>query len=120
MGAAPVRLPGGGPLPLMDLGPLGERYQIVRPIGRGATTTVLEAWDRLERRRVALKVPVEPFPGDEAFLDRLQREVWAVAGFAHANVAAVRAIERAGQAAFVVVELVDGSNLRDMLGERGP
>jgi eukaryotic-like serine/threonine-protein kinase len=104
----------------MDLGPLGERYQIVRPIGRGATTVVLEAWDGLGRRRVAVKVPVEPFAGDEAFLDRLQREVWAVAGFAHPNVAAVHAIERAGQAAFVVVELVDGSSLSDMLGERGP
>jgi hypothetical protein len=120
MGAAPVRLPRWGPLPLMDLGPLGDRYQVVRPIGRGTTTAVLEAWDGLGRRRVALKVPVEPFARDGAFLDRLQREVWAVAGFAHPNVAAVHAIERAGQAVFVVVELVDGSNLSDMLGERGP
>jgi eukaryotic-like serine/threonine-protein kinase len=104
----------------MDLGLLGDRYQIVRLIGRGTTTVVLQAWDRLGRRRVALKVPVEPFAGDEAFLDRLQREVWAVAGFAHPNVATVHAIERAGQAAFVVVDLVDGSNLGDMLGDRGP
>ena len=104
----------------MDVGPLGDRYQIVRPIGRGATTTVLEAWDRLRSGSVALKVPVAPFAGDEAFLDRLQREVWAVAGFDHPNVAAVHAMERAGQAALVVVELVDGSNLGDMLGERGP
>jgi tRNA A-37 threonylcarbamoyl transferase component Bud32 len=104
----------------MDLGPLGDRYQIVRPIGRGATATVLEAWDRLRSCRVAVKVPVTPFAVDEAFLDRLQREVWAVAGFTHPNVAAVLAMERAGQAAFVVVELVDGSNLGEMLGERGP
>jgi tRNA A-37 threonylcarbamoyl transferase component Bud32 len=120
MGAAPDRLPRWGPLPLMDLGPLGDRYQIVRQIGRGTTTTVLEAWERLGSRRVALKVPIASFAGDEAFLERLQREVRAVAGFAHANVAAVHALERAGGAAFVVVELVDGSNLRDMLGERGP
>jgi eukaryotic-like serine/threonine-protein kinase len=104
----------------MDLGPLGDGYQIVRPIGRGATTTVLEAWDRLRSCRVAVKVPVAPFAGDEAFLDRLQREVWAVAGFIHPNVAAVHAMERAGQAAFVVVDLVDGSDLGGMLGERGP
>jgi tRNA A-37 threonylcarbamoyl transferase component Bud32 len=104
----------------MDLSALGDGYQLVRPIGRGTTTMVLEAWDRPRRRRVALKVPVEPFAGDEAFLDRLQREVWAVAGFTHANVAAVHAIERDGQAAFVVVELVDGSSLRDMLADRGP
>jgi tRNA A-37 threonylcarbamoyl transferase component Bud32 len=116
----PFGSPGWGSLALLDLGALGDRYQLVRPIGRGTTTMVLEAWDRLGRRRVALKAPVEPFAGDEAFLDRLQREVWAVAGFTHANVAAVHALERDGQAAFVVVELVDGSNLRDMLADRGP
>jgi serine/threonine protein kinase len=104
----------------MELSALGDGYQLVRPIGRGTTTMVLEAWDRQRRRRVALKVPIKPFAGDEAFLDRLQREVWAVAGFTHANVAAVHAIERDGQAAFVVVELVDGSSLRDMLADRGP
>jgi hypothetical protein len=104
----------------VDLSALGDRYQLVRPIGRGTITMVLEAWDRLAGRRVALKVPIGPFAGDEAFLDRLEREVLAVAGFAHANVAAVHGIERKGQAALVVAELVDGSNLGDMLADRGP
>jgi tRNA A-37 threonylcarbamoyl transferase component Bud32 len=104
----------------MDLSAVADGYQLVRPIGRGTTTMVLEAWDRQRRRPVALKVPIQPYAGDEAFLDRLQREVWAVAGFTHTNVAEVHAIERDGQAAFVVVELVDGSSLPDMLAERGP
>lgn len=104
----------------MDLSALGDRYQLVRTIGRGTITIVLEAWDRPGSRRVALKVPIRPFAGDEAFLDRLEREVRAVAGFAHANVAAVRGIQRHGQAALVAAELVDGSNLGDMLAARGP
>jgi tRNA A-37 threonylcarbamoyl transferase component Bud32 len=104
----------------VGLSALGDRYQLVRPIGRGTTMMVLEAWDRLARRRVAIKVPIPPFAGDEAFLDRLEREVRAVAGFAHANVAAVHAIERDGPAALVVAELVDGSSLGAMLADRGP
>jgi eukaryotic-like serine/threonine-protein kinase len=104
----------------VDLSALGDRYQLVRPIGRGTMTIVLEAWDRRGSRRVALKVPIGPFAGDEAFLDRLEREVRAVAGFAHANVAAVHGMERDGRAALVVAELVDGSNLGDMLADRGP
>ncbi|HEX8132003.1 MAG TPA: protein kinase, partial [Actinomycetes bacterium] len=104
----------------MDLSRLGDRYQLVRPIGRGTMTMVLEAWDRRGSRRVALKVPIRPFAGDEAFLDRLEREVRAVAGLAHANVAAVHGMERDGQAALVVAELVDGSNLGDMVAVRGP
>jgi hypothetical protein len=104
----------------VDLSALGDRYQLVRPIGRGTITLVLEAWDRLASRRVALKVPIGPFAGDQAFLDRLERAVGAVAGFTHANVATVHGIERDGPEALVVAELVDGSNLGDMLAERGP
>jgi tRNA A-37 threonylcarbamoyl transferase component Bud32 len=104
----------------VDPSALGDRYQLVRPIGRGTITLVLEAWDRLASRRVALKVPIGPFAGDQAFLDRLEREVRAVTGFTHANVAAVHGIQRDGPEALVVAELVDGSNLGDMLAERGP
>jgi hypothetical protein len=104
----------------VDLTALGDRYQLVRPIGRGPMTMVLEAWDRRGSRRLALKVPIGPFAGDQAFLDRLAREVRAVAGFAHANVAAVHGMERYGQAALVAAELVDGPNLGAMLADRGP
>jgi eukaryotic-like serine/threonine-protein kinase len=97
-----------------------DRYELVRPLGGGAVTRVVEAWDRLARQRVALKVPVRPFAGDEAFLDRLQRSVATAAGIVHPNVAAVHGMEREGRGAFVVVELVDGSSLRDMLADRGP
>jgi hypothetical protein len=98
----------------------GDRYELVRPLGGGAVTRVVEAWDRLARRRVALKVPVKPFAGDEAFLDRLQRSAGTAAGIVHPNVAAVHGMERDDRGAFVVVELVDGSSLRDMLADRGP
>jgi serine/threonine protein kinase len=100
--------------------PTGDRYELVRLLGGGALTTVVEAWDRPARHRVALKVPVKPFADDEAFLDRLQRSVGNAAGIVHPNVAAVHGMERDGRGAFVVVELVDGSSLRDMLADRGP
>lgn len=104
----------------MDQGLLGNRYQVVRPIGAGATTRVLEGWDRLAGRRVALKVPIGRFIGDAALLARLEREVAVLAGFTHPNVAVVLAVERDGRTGFVVTELVDGSSLREMLAARGP
>jgi hypothetical protein len=107
------------PFPEVPVEPLGGRYEVVRPLGIGRTTMVFEAWDRDEGRRVALKVPVRQFAADEAFLARLQREVEAVAGFDHPNVAAVLGFERDGPAGFVVVELVEGSTLWDMLATRG-
>jgi hypothetical protein len=104
----------------MDPALVDGRYQVVRLIGAGGMTRVLEAWDRQEGRRVALKAPIPRFARDPWFMARLQREIEAVAGFAHPHVAAVHALEPGGRAGFVVAELVDGSCLRDMLAARGP
>jgi eukaryotic-like serine/threonine-protein kinase len=105
----------------MDPEPLGHRYAVIRPIGAGAMTRVFEAWDRHERRPVALKVPVQRLADDRGFLGRLERQVAAVVGFTHPDVAAVHGIHRGGSGGgFVVAELVDGSSLREMLEARGP
>jgi hypothetical protein len=100
--------------------PLGNRYQNVRPIGTGALTTVLQAWDRETGRAVAIKVPIGQLAHDKVFLLRLERELAALAGFAHPNVARLLAVERGGEAGFLVVELVDGASLAGMLADRGP
>jgi hypothetical protein len=100
--------------------PLGGRYEVVGPLGIGPMTIVLEGWDRDQGRRVALKVPIQPFAADEAFLVRLQREVEAVVGLSHPNIATVHGLEWDRGTGFVVVELVEGSSLWDMLATRGP
>ena len=52
---------------------LGDRYEVLRPIGTGAVTRLVEAWDRRQHRRVALKVLTQELAGDAAFLERLER-----------------------------------------------
>jgi hypothetical protein len=103
----------------MDPGLLSNRYQVMRSIGGGAVTAVLEARDRLTGKRVAIKVPIGRFANDKAFLLRLEREVAALAGFRHPNVAGVHAVER-HSGGFAVAELVDGPSLREVLAARGP
>jgi eukaryotic-like serine/threonine-protein kinase len=100
--------------------PLSDRYQDVRPIGTGALTTVLQAWDRQLGRAVAVKVPIGRLAGDKVFLLRLERELVALAGFTHPNVARLLAVERGGQGGVVVGELVEGGSLAGMLAARGP
>jgi len=99
---------------------LGNRYEVGRPIGRGAMTRVLEAWDRREHRHVALKVPSDRLAGDKAFLERLEREAQTAASLTHPNIAAVHTVGADSRIRFVVSELVDGSSLGDMLADRGP
>jgi serine/threonine-protein kinase len=100
--------------------PLSNRYHNVRPIGTGALTTVLQAWDRETSRAVAIKVPIGQLAHDKTFLVRLERELAAQAAFTHPNVAPLLAVERGGQAGFVVAELVVGASLAGMLPGRGP
>src|SRR5574341_18504 len=104
----------------MDAGLLSNRYQVVRSIGTGGMTRVLEAWDRRANCRVAIKVPIERFANDEALLVRLEREVATLAGFLHPNVDRTHAVVRYGGTGFVVAELVDAPGLRELLGARGP
>jgi eukaryotic-like serine/threonine-protein kinase len=99
---------------------LGNRYEVRRPIGRGAMTRVLEAWDRQEQRHVALKVLIDRLAGDEAYLGRLEREARTAASLTHPNIAAVHTVGADSQFRFVVTELVDGPSLGDMLADRGP
>ena len=98
---------------------VGDRYQVVRPIGAGAMTRVLEAWDRRDQRRVALKVPLQGLAEDATFLERLEREARTAASLVHPNIAAVYEVRWDAGTGFVVTELVDGSSLRDMLIARG-
>jgi tRNA A-37 threonylcarbamoyl transferase component Bud32 len=99
---------------------LGNRYEVGRPIGRGAMTRVLEAWDRREHRHVALKVLIDRWAADEGFVERLEHEAQSAASLTHPNIAAVHTVGADSRIRFVVSELVDGSSLGDMLADRGP
>ena len=98
---------------------LGDRYQVLRPIGAGALTQVLEGFDRRERRRVALKLPIGRLAQDAAFLERLEREARTAASLVHPNVAAIYGMGSDARSGFVVAELVAGCSLEDMLIDRG-
>jgi serine/threonine-protein kinase len=99
---------------------LANRYEVGRPIGSGAMTKVLQAWDRHARRHVALRVLSERLAGDEAFLERLEREAQTAASLTHPNIAAVHGVGWDSRTRFVVTELVAGPSLGDMLADRGP
>jgi serine/threonine protein kinase len=99
---------------------LGNRYEVLRPIGSGATTTVLQAWDRHEHRHVALKVPSGRLAADTAFLERLDHQAQRAVSLTHPNIAAVYGVRGDSRSRFVVTELVAGSSLDAMLAHRGP
>ncbi len=100
---------------------LADRYRLDRRLGRGGMGTVYAATDTELDRRVAAKVIRETLVGSADAADRFRREARATAAFAHPNVVTVHDVGVAdGTGAFLVMELLEGMNLREALERHGP
>ena len=86
------------------------RYLLLSRIGVGGMGVVYAAYDPELDRRVALKVLKRARHDDE-----LHGEARAIARLAHPNVVAVHDVGRVDETAFVAMEYVDGTTLRDWL-----
>ena len=77
------------------------------------------AEDRVLGRRVAVKILHRQFAEDAAFVERFRRESQAAAGLSHPNIVAVHDWGRDGDSYFIVMEFVQGRDLRDLLRSEG-
>ena len=95
---------------------LVQRYRLDRRLGRGGMGTVYEALDTALDRSVAVKVIREDLLGSASAADRFRLEARAAAGFSHPNVVTIHDFGVAQETrAFLVMELLRGSSLRDEL-----
>ena len=98
---------------------LGSRYEIIRKIGDGGMAFVYEAKDRLLNRIVAVKVLRPEFVDDEEFLAKFKREAEAVANISHPNIVNVYDVGCDGKVTYIVMEYVDGQNLKEIIKSEG-
>jgi eukaryotic-like serine/threonine-protein kinase len=98
---------------------LADRYRLERRIGSGGMGTVYEATDMSLERRVAVKVIRDDLVGSIEAAERFRREARAAASLAHLNVVTVFDFGTAGRRAFLVMELLNGTSLRDELRRQG-
>ena len=108
------------------LGPgsrLGDRYQLHREVGRGASAQVFEAFDEWEGTRVAVKVLGAPaiMTGDERarISEAIAREWRAGSRLDHALVVRMLAVGRVEGRPYLVMEYVAGDTLASRLSEWG-
>jgi len=93
-------------------------YEVVRLIGEGGMGRVFLARDPMLDRHVAVKVLSSPSPlGEE--VARFEREARALAALDHPNILSIHEFGRIGTTPYVVMELLDGKNLRELLAS-GP
>ena len=98
---------------------LGNRYEIIRKIGDGGMAFVYEAKDNLLNRTVALKVLRPEFANDDEFLDKFRREAESVASLSHPNIVNVYDVGYDKNIHYIVMEYVDGRNLKEIIKEEG-
>lgn len=94
-----------------------ERYQIEEQIGSGGAARVYRALDRVLQRPVAVKVLNEQV--DPRLKERFQAEAQSVARLNHPNIANVYDVGERGSSPYIVMEHVEGTNLKRLIRERG-
>ena len=101
------------------LGRTISHYHITSQLGEGGMGIVYEAEDTNLGRHVALKFLTPAMAGDEALLQRFQREARAASSLNHPNICTIHGIEQFESEHFIVMELLDGESLADRI-RRGP
>ena len=98
---------------------LGNRYQIIKKIGDGGMAFVYQAKDKLLNRIVAVKVLRPEFVDDKDFLAKFKREAEAVANITHPNIVNVYDVGQERKVHYIVMEYVDGQNLKEIIKNEG-
>lgn len=97
------------------LRPLGSAYRLESVIGRGASGEVWRGIDR-EDRVLAFKLLHSDLAGDPRIVERFVQERGLLASIRHPHVVRVHDLVVEGQTLAIVMDLVDGPNLREFLG----
>jgi serine/threonine-protein kinase len=98
---------------------LGD-FHILRCLGRGGMGQVYLAEQSTLKRNVAIKVLKPELAADPLSLKRFQAEAEAVARVSHANIVGVYAVHDHDGLQYMVLEYVDGWNLRQYVERKGP
>jgi len=102
------------PPPVAEIAQLFPQLEILRLIGQGGMGAVYKARQPALDRFVALKVLPPALGSDPGFAERFNREARALARLNHPNIVAVHDFGKAGALHYLLMEFVDGANLREI------
>ena len=94
------------------------KYHIIERIGRGGMGTIFKAHDPVLDRLVALKVISTAVEGSDERRARFYREAQACARLSHPNIITVHGLDEDGGRLFIVMELLEGEELKHLIAQR--
>ena len=98
---------------------LGNRYEILEKIGEGGMANVYKAKCHLLNRLVAVKVLKDEYINDEEFNLKFQNEAKSAGSLNQQNIIAIYDVGEDGGYPYIVMEYVDGSNIKDIIHRQG-
>jgi predicted Ser/Thr protein kinase len=110
--------PAQPPLPPDQIARYFPQLEILECLGRGGMGVVYKARQKSLNRLVALKLLAPERVGDAKFAERFTREAQALAALNHPNIVTIYDFGQAGGFYFLLMEFVDGANLRRLLRSR--
>ncbi len=99
---------------------LNHRYRLLEQVGSGGLAAVYRGHDLLLDRAVAIKILRDPYAGDPAFRRRFLEEARAAGRLDHPNIVHIYDVGLEESHPYIVMELVEGTDLRHLIAERAP
>jgi serine/threonine protein kinase len=99
---------------------LGNRYRVLREIGSGGMAWVYLAEDTKESQLVAVKILYPQFGQDLAYIQRFNREAKLASTLTDPHIVKVLDYGADRDIYYLVMEYIEGKDLRTTLNEKGP
>jgi serine/threonine-protein kinase len=105
---------------MLQIGDQFDHFQIQAHLAQGGMSDIYLAYDLMNRREVALKVPDQTMIGDPAQYERFQREMQVINTLQHPAILHGLGSGQYNRTPYLVTELVEGQSLRQLIESTAP
>lgn len=98
---------------------LNGRYRLLAQQGSGGMAVIYRAIDQMLGRQVAVKILRPSLTNDPSFLARFRNEARSVANLQHPNIVTVYDVGQDGPTHYIVMEFVEGNDLKKLIKAEG-